>query len=209
MILAALGLLLLFAFPMWKIVLLAPQYPDGVIMHIWINKLGGNSPGTLQNVNILNHYIGMKYIEPDSIPELKYFQYIILGMVALGLVVSFINRRQLFLAWSILMILLGALGLYDFYLWEYDYGHNLSPDAPIKIPDASFQPPLIGTKQILNFTAKSLPHIGGYFYGLSIVLGLAAWWLKRKNDRNENEHKYLHRDAGAGRDRLFTSAEAN
>lgn len=178
---AALCLLALFIFPMWKIVLYAPQYPDGVEMHIWINKLGGTSPGTLQNVNILNHYVGMKFIEPDSIPELKYFQYIILAMTGLGLVIGFVNRKGLFLAWTALLIVICVLGMYDFYLWEYDYGHNLSDKAPIKIPGASFQPPLFGYKIILNFTAVSLPHIAGYFVGLSIILGLVSWWLKRKN----------------------------
>lgn len=180
MILAALSLLALFAFPMWKIVLYAPQYPDGVEMHIWINKIGGNSPGTLQNVNILNHYVGMKYIEPDAIPELQYFQYVILAMVGLGLIVGLLNRKFWFLAWTVLLVALCVLGMYDFYLWEYDYGHNLSDTAPIKIPGASFQPPLIGKKMILNFMAVSLPHIAGYFVGLSILLGGAAWWLKRK-----------------------------
>ena len=179
-ILGALSLLMLFVFPMWKIVLYAPQYPDGVEMHIWINKIGGNSPGTLQNINILNHYVGMKYIEPDAIPELQYFQYIILGMVALGLIVGFINRKNIFLAWTVILVILCALGMYDFYLWEYDYGHNLSDTAPIKIPGASFQPPLIGKKEIINFTAVSLPHIAGYFVGLSMLLGFAAWWLKNK-----------------------------
>jgi hypothetical protein len=72
--------------------------------------------------------------------------------------------------------------MYDFYLWEYDYGHNLSDTAPIKIPGASFQPPLFGRKDILNFIAFSLPHIAGYFVGASIALGFSAWWLKKKND---------------------------
>ena len=175
MILAAASLLTLFLFPMWKIILYAPQYPDGVEMHIWINKISGTSPGTLQNVNILNHYVGMKFIEPDSIPELKYFQYIILGMVLLGFIAAMSNRKGLFLAWSILLVVICILGMYDFYLWEYDYGHNLSATAPIKIPDASFQPPLFGSKVILNFVAVSLPHIAGYFVGLSMLLGFSAW----------------------------------
>lgn len=180
MLLGALCLLTLFVFPMWKIQLFAPQYPDGVTMYIWINKLGGDSPGTLQNVNILNHYIGMKYIEPDAIPELKYFRWIILGMVGLGVAAAIWNKRSGFLIWLILLALIGILGMYDFYLWEYDYGHNLSPKAPIKIPDASFQPPLIGTKIILNFVAKSLPHTGGYFFMLGGALAATAWWLKGK-----------------------------
>lgn len=180
MLLGALCLLALFVFPMWKIQLFAPQYPDGVTMYIWINKLGGDSPGTLQNVNILNHYIGMKYIEPDAIPELKYFQWIILGMVGLGILTAAWNKRSGFMGWLLLLGIIGALGMYDFYLWEYDYGHNLSDTAPIKIPEASFQPPLIGTKIILNFVAKSLPHTGGYFVMLGALLVAIAWWLKGK-----------------------------
>lgn len=183
MLLAALSLLALFVWPMWKIVLYAPQYPTGVEMHIYINKIGGKEPGVLQNINILNHYVGMKNIEPDSIPELKYFQYIIMAMIALGLMAAIINKGGWFLGWAVLMSLLAIAGLYDFYLWEYDYGHNLSDNAPIKIPGASFQPPLIGYKQILNFDAVSLPHIAGYFAGAGILLGYAAWWFKKRLSR--------------------------
>lgn len=185
MFLAALSLLTLFVFPMWKIVLYAPQYPDGVEMHIWINKIGGTSPGTLQNVNILNHYVGMKVIEPDAIPELQYFQYVIMGMIALGLLVAGLNRKTWFLVWTIVLVVICLLGMYDFYLWEYDYGHNLSDTAPIKIPGASFQPPLLGKKDILNFVAVSLPHVAGYFVGLAMALGFTAWWLGRKTSKNE------------------------
>ncbi|RMH11557.1 MAG: hypothetical protein D6698_16185 [Gammaproteobacteria bacterium] len=194
---AALALLTLFVFPMWRITLVAPQYPDGVTMYIYINKLGGDSPGTLQNVNILNHYVGMKKIEPESIPELKYFPYVVWGMVVLGLIGVFVNRSWYFLGWGMLMALLAAVGLYDFYLWEYDYGHNLSPMAPIKIPGASFQPPLLGTKVILNFIAHSYPAIGGYFAGLAILLAFSAWWLKNKIDRQYETVSALPRKRSA------------
>ena len=186
MALAAIALLALFIFPMWKITLIAPQYPQGVTLHIWINKLGGDSPSTLQNINILNHYIGMKYIEPETIPELKYFQYVVLVMVALGLLVAASGKRQLFLVWTLLLLVLCVAGIYDFYLWEYDYGHNLSSTAPIKIPDMVYQPPLIGEKYLLNFLAKSYPHVGGWFVGLSLVLGGVAFLVskKRKDEIN-------------------------
>ena len=187
MILAAASLMMLFVFPMWRITLIAPQYPDGVSMYIWINKIGGDSPGTLQNINILNHYVGMKYIEPDSIPELTYFPKIVIGLAILALLAAVVNRKWAFLGWAVLFGVLAAAGIYDFYLWEYDYGHNLSDNAPIKIPGASFQPPLFGTKVILNFIAKSFPHTGGYFAGLSGLLALAAWWLKSKTNTHEKE----------------------
>ncbi|MDF9801339.1 copper chaperone NosL [Catalinimonas alkaloidigena] len=180
-LIGALSLLLLFAFPLWQITLFAPQYPDGITMYIWINQISGNSESVLQNINILNHYIGMKYIEPDSIPELQYFPYIVIGMVVMGIILFFVNKRQGFVAWSILLIILGILGIYDFYLWEYDYGHDLDPNAPIKIPGMIYQPPLFGQKMLLNFDAYSYPHWGSMFLGLAMVLGLAASWLKWRN----------------------------
>lgn len=176
---AALGLMALFIFPMWRITLIAPQYPNGVNMHIWINKIGGDTPSTLQNINILNHYIGMKYIEPETIPELQYFPYIVLSMVALGIVLALRGKATGYLFWTLLLVALCAAGLYDFYLWEYDYGHNLSDTAPIKIPGMVYQPPLFGEQYLLNFLAKSYPHIGGYFVGASILLGSLAFVFKR------------------------------
>lgn len=184
--LAAFFLLSLFMFPMWQITLIAPQYPSGVTMYIWIDKITGSEPGTLQNINILNHYVGMKYIEPDAIPEFKYFPYIVAIMSSIGMGLAWLGNRKLWIVWLAVMAILCGLGLYDFYLWEYDYGHNLSPDAPIKIPGMAYQPPLIGNKLLLNFLAKSWPYIGGWFVGLTFLLGgLAIWFQKKMQLKNE------------------------
>jgi hypothetical protein len=178
---AAGALLTLFIFPMWSITLIAPQYPHGVTMYIWINKITGSEPGTLQNINILNHYVGMKNIEPDAIPEFKYFPYVVSIMALIGMALAWTGKRSLWIGWLITGAVLCGLGLYDFYLWEYDYGHNLSPTAPIKIPGMAYQPPLIGNKTLLNFLAKSWPYIGGWFIGLTYILGILAVWLQGKN----------------------------
>lgn len=183
MILAAILLVFLFFFPIWQITLFAPQYPGGITMYIWINKITGESPGTLQNINILNHYVGMKFIEPDSIPELKYFQYIIGTMGLFALVLAYINKKPLYLAWVILFLVLGAAGIFDFYLWEYDYGHNLSPTAPIKVPGMAYQPPLFGRKMLLNFEAFSYPALGSLFFGLSVLSGFLAFILSKKRSK--------------------------
>ena len=180
MFLAAIWLVALYIWPIWSITLYAPQYPTGVTMYIHINKISGETEGTLQNINILNHYVGMAPIDQDSIPELQYFQYVVAALIALGILAAVLNKKWVFLTWTILLIILGTLGIYDFYLWEYDYGHNLSPTAPIKVPGAVYQPPLIGKKIILNFTAYSWPHIGGVFVGASVLFGFAAFWFKHK-----------------------------
>jgi copper chaperone NosL len=147
----------------------------------------------------------MKYIEPDSIPELKYFQYIVGAMVLLGMVLAWVGKRSLWIGWLVLLAVLCAAGVYDFYLWEYDYGHNLSSTAPIKIPGMAYQPPLIGNKLLLNFLAKSWPYIGGWFIGVSFLLGgLAVWFQKKTLIKYENVRSG---DNGHTADsRVFTNA---
>ena len=83
------------------------------------------------------------------------------------------------------MVILGTIGMYDFYLWEYEYGHNLDPKAAIKIPGQGYQPPLIGSKQILNFKANSWPHIGAYFLFVGMFMSLAAYFVSGKEKEEE------------------------
>src|SRR5690554_6663100 len=83
---------LAFVFVLWQILLEAPQFPGGLQMYIWVNKISGTDKYILQNVNIVNHYIGMKEIHPESIPELKYFPIIAYFMVGLGVVTVIINK---------------------------------------------------------------------------------------------------------------------
>ena len=181
---ASLLLLGLYFFPMWQITLEAPQYPKGneLGVHIHVNDVRGARPNDLQNLNGLNHYIGMKKIEPDSIPELAYMPYIVAGMIGLGLLAAVVGKRSFLLAWLLIVVLVGAVGIYDFYLWLYDYGHNLDPTAAIKIEDMAYQPPIIGKAQILNFTVYSFPTIGFYFIIAGWLLGAATWWLSGKKE---------------------------
>lgn len=179
-IIGALLPLLLFFFPMWQIQLEAPQFMEPLKLYIWINKLSGGTESTLQSVNILNHYVGMDKIKPEMFVELKIFPWIVTGMSVLGVIFGLIGNKKLFLAWSILWVILAIAGIYDFYLWEYEYGHNLDPTAPIKIPGQNYQPPLLGGKTILNFYAFSFPAIGALFLGLGIVFGFVSYWIKHK-----------------------------
>lgn len=130
-------------------------------MHIWVNKITGHAQFDLKNINILNHYIGMAPIVEESIPELQFMPYL-LGYMIAGALVTFLWPRR-FLVWAglINLALVGTAGFYDFWRWEYNYGHNLNPEAPISIPGMAYQPPILGCKQILNIESCSWPHIGG------------------------------------------------
>ena len=116
-LLSSLLMVPVYFFPLWKIGLKAPQYPEGLGIQIWINKVVGD----IRNLNILNHYIGMNKIEPEKIPELAYFPYIFGFLIVTGILLTIINGVRLQKLWCGAVLLFAVLGLYDFYLWEYKF----------------------------------------------------------------------------------------
>ncbi len=171
---SALLLLALFVVPLWRIQLHAPQYPEGLGMLIRVNTITGIKPPDLNNINGLNHYIGMKAIEPEAIPVLDIMPWVVGGLVLAALLVAASGLRVLLTGWLASFAVVGAAGLVEFYLWSYDYGHNLAADAIIKVPGMSYQPPLIGSKQLLNFTAESWPATGSWLALAAFLLGVVA-----------------------------------
>jgi len=160
--------------PLWHIGLKAPQYPEGLGMYIWSSRISGD----LRSINGLNHYIGMKEIKPEAIPELRLMPLVVGFLVGLGLIAAAWGRRIGLAIWTGLFLIGAVVGLADFWRWGYDYGHNLDPEAAIKIPGMSYQPPLIGPKQLLNFEAHSWPALAGWLAIASLVLALVLTGLE-------------------------------
>src|SRR6186997_1792848 len=144
-ILTSIAMVAVLFLPIWKISLKAPQYPEGLVMKIWANKLTGN----VDVINGLNHYIGMKTLHNEDFIEFKILPWIIIGYAVLGLLVFFLNKRIYFRLFAILFVIIALVCMADFYHWEYTYGHNLDPRAPIQVPGMAYQPPFIGYKQLL------------------------------------------------------------
>lgn len=177
---ASLALIATFFLPVWFIFLIAPQYPEGLTMNIWLYKITGQ----VEIINGLNHYIGMKHIKADMFPEFNFLVYVVGFFIVFGLAVAIIGKRKLLFAYLVVTILGGMAAMADFYKWGYDYGHNLDPKAAIQIPGLSYQPPLLGHKTLLNFDAYSYPDIGGW-----VVIGVGSifflvwffeWFRNRK-----------------------------
>ena len=185
--LASLLLAAAFFLPLWAVYLQAPQYPEGLGMLIRVNNITGMRPNDLESINNLNHYIGMKRIVPASIPELRLMPFVVGGLMLLGLAAAAAGRRWMARSWVAVFAVTAVIGLADFYKWEYDYGHDLdNENAIIKIPGMNYQPPLIGTKQLLNFRATSIPAAGGYALIAALGLGLLAViidWRRPQSER--------------------------
>jgi len=183
--LASAGLLSLFFLPLWHIALQAPQYPEGLGLRIWLNTVSGANPHDLQNINELNHYVGMKPITAAAIPELHWMPAIVAGLALLGLLAALVGRRGVLLGWLGLALVTALAGLADFWRWEYSYGHELNPRAAIQVPGMTYQPPLIGSKQMLNITSHSWPASGGWISigAVLLVVGVAVLELRRAHGR--------------------------
>ncbi|MEO7445778.1 MAG: nitrous oxide reductase accessory protein NosL [Ferruginibacter sp.] len=175
LIVCGLALVAVLFVPLWRIDLDAPQYPEGLRLLIFPTKLAGN----IDIINGLNHYIGMKTLHTDDFMEFKILPYII-GFFALFFVAAgIIGRKKILYVLTVLFVSFGILAMYDFWRWEYDYGHNLNPDAAIIVPGMAYQPPLIGFKQLLNFGAYSMPDTGGWIFvsvgALLVFITIMAW----------------------------------
>jgi len=191
MIIGSALLLGLFIFPLWSITLEAPQYPNGIGMYIHLDGLEGHEKHDIQNIDGLNHYIGMRKLpKKDEMWEFSVFPLVVGGMAILGILVGllgFIKKisYKWFLGWLVLMLVLGVLGMIDFNAWMTDYGTNLDPKAIMKMTDEagnplSYKPPLFGSKDILNFTAHSYPALGAILMGTGLFLTFLAYFIGLK-----------------------------
>jgi hypothetical protein len=203
MIIGSLLLLGLFKFPLWNIMLGAPQYPDPLGMDIYIEGIQGVKEFDIQNIDGLNHYIGMKTIpKAEDMWEFDIFPMVIGIMAALGVLVGILGffgkvNYKWFLGWFILMSVLGIMGMYDFNAWLVEYGTDLDPKAIMKLlnPDGTpmtYKPPLIGYQKMLNFDVDSWPAAGAYLMALGMSLTVVAFfvgkmeWKKVKIKKNNS-----------------------
>ena len=185
-VVAAAGVLLVLAllFPLWKMTMFAGQFPEGIRMEIFAHKLvGGNNGADLQGINILNHYIGMRELAAADFPEMKFIPFALGMFVLLGLRAAVFARVSNVVDLLVLFSYFGLFSLGAFVYRMYSYGHNLSPDAAIKVPP--FTPPIFGHQHIANFDVYSYPGPGTYILGVyAQVLILTLVFERRRSYRS-------------------------
>lgn len=159
--------------PLWRMELIAPQYPSGLVMYAYGNRFQGGTEGyhpgfdAVREINGLNHYIGMKPIE--EVTEMKLF---IPGMVATmggAILVSFVSwRRNWFRAlvvggfWFIPIFFVA-----DLQYWLYNYGHTMSEEAALNMDP--FTPKIWGETKVWNFHSET-----GFEIGFYLMIAAAA-----------------------------------
>ncbi|HWV38089.1 MAG TPA: hypothetical protein VN033_06385 [Vulgatibacter sp.] len=171
-------LVLSFTMPIWKISMVAPQYPDGLYLYIWSYKLEGGADGQhIAEINTLNHYIGMRGIDDAASADLGWIPFALGALVLIALRVAAIGNVRSLLDLTVLTSYVSLFAFGRFVYRLYVFGHDLDPTAPVKVEP--FMPVVIGTKQIANFTTTSLPMAGSYGIGIFVTgtLVVTLWHL--------------------------------
>lgn len=177
LLLSAVLLVTTIFFPIWKISLDAPQYPEGLVLKLHANKIAGD----VDVINGLNHYIGMKTLHTENFFEFTILPYILSGFALLFLILILWKKKKGAVIAFVSFMLFAVLSAIDFYRWNYDYGHNLDPNAAIQVPGMAYQPPMLGFKQLLNFGAYSIPDIGGWLLFLVAILLFVVLFVEYKH----------------------------
>lgn len=188
LLLSLASLVLVVEFPLWTMAFQSNQYPDPLRLSIYIDHLEGQKTASrddLREINSLNHYIGMRPLLESEFSEflwlpflIGFFALIVLRAVVLG------NIRNL-IDINILYLYFGLFSAWNFYNRLYQYGHNLDPEAAIKV--TPFTPPFFGRVQIANFSVESYPGPGSYgllIFGVLLLAALAISFRERPGSRS-------------------------
>ncbi len=185
MLLAAAFLLAIYILPLWRLTMFAPQYPEGLRLDIYSYKLeGGNNGQDIKEINVLNHYIGMKDLIAEDFTEFQWLPFVV-GAIALLILRAFVHGKIAHLLDVVMLFLyFSAFALWSFGYKMWWYGHNLAPNAAVKVDP--FMPPMFGYKQLANFEVYSYPGLASYALGASMLLLFASLFLAWRQYRRES-----------------------
>ena len=174
---AALFLMVSLLLPYWVLQMKAPQFPDGLDVRAYINRLEGD----VVELEGLNHYVGLESFENGAVFERSIA--IIAVIVLAGLLVSalLIHNR-----WVTLLVLPALLFpvvfVADLQYWLWRYGHSLDPLAPLSGAVGEFTPPIFGPAEIAQFDTLALPGpglvlavVGSVLVGVGLYYHRAAY----------------------------------
>lgn len=133
--------------PWWRLKLNAPQYPAGLYVTAYVNRMTGD----VAEIDGLNHYIGMRPLAEAAVLEQSISVFGIVALALLILAAVFVHNK-----WAALLalpaLLLPAFFLIDLQFWLANFGLNLDPNAALSSSVEPFVPPVLWTGTIAQFS---------------------------------------------------------
>ncbi len=168
--------------PLWNLTMFAPQYPDALRLDIFDHALvGGNGGQDLKEINLLNHYIGMRDLAIEDFTEFQWMPFALGGLALLFVRAVVFGTLKEFVDAAVVAVYFGAFSLWSFGYKLYRYGHDLAPTAAVRVD--GFTPPMFGHKAIANFDVYSYPQAGTYaMLGAVALVAVGLWMAWRAKD---------------------------
>ncbi|MCP5025477.1 MAG: cytochrome C [Actinomycetia bacterium] len=172
---AAMVLAVSILFPYWRLKLVAPQFPNGLRVTAYVNRLEGD----VQELEGLNHYVGLPSFDDGAVLERSVSIVGILVLAGLLLAGLLIHTRK------VVLLVLPALVFPLFFLadlqyWLWNYGHSLDPRAPLSGAVGEFTPPIFGPGKIAQFETMATPGVGFILSVVAAGVVGAGLWFHRK-----------------------------
>jgi len=181
-LMAVVAIIPTFLTPLWTMTFYAQQYPEGLELYVYSYDLvGGNDGNDLNEINILNHYIGMAELKPSDFTELKWVPLLtgLIGLLALR--AATIGHLRSVVDVLLILVYFGGFSMWSFYHKLSYYGSNLDPRASVKVEP--FMPPLFGYQKVGQFDVWSYPGFGTYCFTAVGLLLVAAIWFSWRQGR--------------------------
>jgi len=174
LMLAALLIMISMFLPYWSMTMHAPQYPKGLRVDVYVNRLEGD----VDEIDALNHYLGMPKLDEGGKLERSIS---VVGIIALGLLLMasvFVhNKWAAVLALPILLYPL--IFLADLWYILYSYGHSIDPQSALGGAIDPFTPPLWGEGMVGQFGTIASFESGFYVTLAAVLVTLLGLWLHR------------------------------
>ena len=184
LVLAFLCLVPTYFAPLYNMTMFAPQYHEGLRLDIYSYKLvGGNQGQAVKEINVLNHYIGMRDLVTEDFTEFNWLPFAIGIFGLLFLRAAVLGKVSHLVDVTVLFVYFGLFALWSFGYKMYHYGHTLDPKAAVRVDP--FMPPMFGYKKLANFEVYSYPQLGSYALGAAALVLVAAFFLAWRLWRRE------------------------
>ena len=172
---AAILIIISIFMPYWSLVLYAPQYPKGLVVYSYINHMSGD----VQEIDTLNHYIGMRPLDEAAQFERSISVFAISALALLVVAAVFVHSP-----WAVLLslpaVLLPPVFLADLYFWLNHFGQNLDPHAALSNSIEPFTPTILGEGVIGQFKTIAYADYGLIMASVASSLILVGLYLQRR-----------------------------
>lgn len=125
--------------PYWNMTLHAPQYPGGLHVQAYLNRLEGD----VGEIDGLNHYIGMRPLNEAAQLE-RETSFMAITAMGLLLLAAVVVHSPWAAVVALPAMFFPAGFLLDLYFWLNSFGQNLDPHAALSNSVKPFTPPVLG-----------------------------------------------------------------